>query len=76
MFYGEPDELSSHYKKIQQNHPVYIGKEFWYRLTGDENFYNIFTNAIGEIASEFDGSHLINEVIDKLSKEIEKVMDG
>lgn len=75
VFYGEPNELSSHYKKIQTNHPVYIGKEFWYRLTGDESFYNVFTNAIGEVASEFDNSQLINDVIEELSKEIEKITE-
>ena len=49
VFYGEPEELSSHYKNIQKNYPVYIGKEFWHRLTGDENFYNLITNAMAEV---------------------------
>ena len=75
VFYGEPDELSSHYKKIQKNYPVYIGKEFWYRLTGDENFYSTITNAMGDVASEFDGSSLINRIINNLADEIEKAFE-
>ncbi len=75
VFYGEPKELSGHYKNIQKNYPVYIGKEFWHRLTGDENFYSIITNAMGDVASEFDGSSLINRVINELAKEIEKTLE-
>ncbi|MGB8451786.1 MAG: PmeII family type II restriction endonuclease [Anaerocolumna sp.] len=75
VFYGEPNELSGHYKNIQKNYPVYIGKGFWHRLTGDENFYATLTNAIGDVASEYDGSQLINEVIVELAKEIEKTLE-
>jgi len=34
VVYGEEAELSSHYKKISANFPVFVGKEFWYHLTG------------------------------------------
>lgn len=72
VFYGEEKDLSNHYKKIQKHYPVYIGQDFWYRLTGDENFYHELTSAISEVASEFDGRELVNSVIDKLASEIEK----
>ncbi|NLL72389.1 MAG: restriction endonuclease [Clostridiales bacterium] len=75
VFYGEPNELSSHYKNIQKNYPVYIGKEFWHRLTGEENFYSIITNAMADVASEFDGSALIEKVIDELAIEIENALE-
>lgn len=39
VLYGEENQLSQHYKKIDAQFPVYIGKEFWHRLTGFENFY-------------------------------------
>lgn len=75
VFYGEPNELSGHYKNIQANYPVYIGKEFWHRITGDESFYKTLTNAIGEVASEYDGSQLIHNVIEELAKEIERTSE-
>src|SRR5699024_10286310 len=71
VFYGTPDELSGHYKKINEDHPVIIGAEFWYRLTGESDFYERLTDAIGDIATEFDGTELINKVIKSLSIEIE-----
>lgn len=72
VFYGNPYELSSHYKKIEQDYPIYIGQDFWYRLTGDANFYSELTAAVDEVAAEYDGRELLEEVIDKLTIEIEK----
>ncbi|RSK27608.1 restriction endonuclease [Bacillus sp. HMF5848] len=70
VFYGTPQELSGHYKKINQEYPVIIGSEFWYRLTGEEDFYQRLTDAIGDVASEYDGTELLEHVIDSLAKEI------
>ncbi len=75
VFYGDQMELSVHYKTIQKKYPVHIGRDFWNRLTGDDFFYSRLTNAIGEVASEYDGSQLIRDVIKSLSKEIEKIME-
>lgn len=72
VFYGEEADLSTHYKEIQKEYPVHIGKDFWYRLTGDKNFYQELTSAIDEVASEYDGREMLDQVIEKLTKEIEK----
>lgn len=72
VFYGTPKELSGHYKKINQEYPVIVGAEFWYRLTGEEDFYDRLTGAIGEVASEYDGSDLMDKVINSLAIEIEE----
>ncbi|QAT41799.1 PmeII family type II restriction endonuclease [Aminipila luticellarii] len=72
VFYGEEKDLSGHYKKIKKDYPVYIGQDFWYRLTGDSSFYKELTAAIDEVASEYDGRELLNTVINKLADEIEK----
>jgi hypothetical protein len=74
-FYGKSSELSTHYKNIQKEYPVYIGQDFWYRLTGDINFYDELTKAIDELASEYDGRDMLAQVISNLSKEIEKAED-
>lgn len=72
VLYGEENELSAHYKNIQKSYPVYIGQEFWKRLTGDENFYFELTNAIGEVAIEVDGRATLEKTINALAAEIEK----
>ncbi|MEK4971643.1 PmeII family type II restriction endonuclease [Niallia sp. FSL R7-0648] len=74
VFYGTPKDLSAHYKKINIEYPVIIGQEFWYRLTGELNFYQKLTDAIGDVASEVDGSEMIETVIKELAKEIEETL--
>jgi hypothetical protein len=70
IVYGETSEISSHYKKIGESFPVIIGKDFWHRLTGQENFYFQLIDAIGEVALEVDASNIVQETIDKLAIEI------
>lgn len=73
VFYGERKDLSASYKKIDEEYPVYIGKEFWHRLTGDEMFYDVLTNAFADIAVESDGREIIETVLDKLTIEIKRM---
>ncbi|TLG99037.1 restriction endonuclease [Bizionia argentinensis JUB59] len=40
VLYGESSQLSQHYRRIDEKHPVIIGKEFWHRITGYPDFYN------------------------------------
>lgn len=72
VLYGTPDELSGHYKELMKHYPVYTGKDFWHRLTGDENFYSDLIERIGGIANKIDGTKILDETISKLSKEIEE----
>ena len=75
VFYGEPKDLSNHYKQIQKQHPIHIGKDFWYRLTGDKNFYGELTSAIDDVAAEYDARTMLQSVISDLSQEIEQAED-
>ena len=68
VFYGEPEDLSMNYQKIKQDYPVYIGQEFWHRLTGDKEFYSKLISSFAEVAKELDSSELLNKVIQELSK--------
>ena len=71
VLYGEKAEISSHYKKINEKYPVIVGQEFWYRLTGNIEFYLDLINTVGEVAIEVDGTKVLEETIDVLAKEIE-----
>lgn len=69
--YGSHETLNSFYLTIDKKYPVLAGNEFWTHLTGDVLFFDELTDAIGDIANEFDGTEVIEEIIDSLSKEIE-----
>lgn len=75
VFYGDHSELSSHYRRIEEEYPVIVGAEFWHRLTGRADFYTRITNAIGDVASEYDCSELVESVIDDLAEQIAEMLD-
>lgn len=72
VFYGTKNDLSTMYRTIDRSHPVYVGKDFWHHLTGDPSFYDELINEIASIATEVDGTELLNNVIRQLSTEIEE----
>jgi hypothetical protein len=71
VIYGEMNELSSHYNRINSQFPVIVGQEFWYRLTGKNDFYFDLINATAEIAIEVDATTVIQTTIETLAKQIE-----
>lgn len=71
VLYGTTEELSSHYKSLETNYPILVGQDFWYRLTGDEDFYFNLIDEIASTAINADGRELLEETISKLACEIE-----
>ena len=70
VIYGSPNDLNNHYKKIDDEYPVFIGADFWHRVTGDEEFYDKLIDSIGEVAIEVDASERIKETLKILAEEI------
>jgi len=69
VIYGSPPELSGHYLRISNpyHHPVFVGADFWVRLTGDENFYTDLVAAITHVAETTDCAMLLDQVISQLA---------
>lgn len=70
VLYGDPRDLSGHYRRIKETHPVYIGQEFWYRVTGEIDFYDRLTDAIGAEAVSFDGAAAIERAVARVARDI------
>lgn len=77
--YGTINEISGHYKKIQNSPvggqmsiPIFIGQDFWARLTGDKNFYNEMISVFIELFEQEDYSSLLDKDLENLSKGIEE----
>lgn len=68
--YGTRKDLSSHYKKIDEDYPVYTGDEFWTHLTGDAHFYEDLINAFAEVAADINASGMVEETVEKLAQNI------
>lgn len=67
--YGTYDEISANYKRLetQYSYPVIVGQDFWYRLTGDPEFYSDLIDAIASVANEIDGRETIQNTIESLA---------
>ncbi|HAT4144840.1 PmeII family type II restriction endonuclease [Clostridium perfringens] len=72
VFYGTKSELSAHYKELDKTYPVFVGEDFWYRLTGDKNFYYDLIDSIASSAIEEDCREILDKTIKSLSEEISK----
>lgn len=70
VLYGEEDQLSQHYKKIDQTHPVIIGKDFWHRVTGFPNFYNKLVKELDALILEIDNEDFFEKGYMALAEEI------
>jgi len=46
---------------------LYVGKKFWYCLSGEEKFYEELIQAIASVAVETDGKELLEETIKNLA---------
>jgi hypothetical protein len=71
VLYGTPGDLSGHYLEIKKDFPVFVGQEFWERLTGEKDFYLELSNALAEVADEYDGVAVLEDSISKLAADLE-----
>lgn len=71
VLYGDEQDLSQHYKAIDKQFPVIIGKEFWHRLTGFPNFYEKLVASLDTMILELDTENLLKDGYTALAKDIE-----
>lgn len=71
VLYGEEKDLSQHYQKINNIHPVIVGRDFWHRVTGFPNFYEKLVVQLHKKIETIDTKDLINVGCAKLAKEVE-----
>jgi hypothetical protein len=70
VLYGTPEQLSQHYLEINKTYPVYIGSEFWHRITGYANFYEDLVIALDHTISELSTDDFIENGWKTLAEEI------
>jgi len=70
VLYGELNELSMHYKKIDEIHPVIIGRDFWHRITGFHDFYDGLVLALHETINNLNTKEFITNGCEELTNEI------
>lgn len=71
VLYGEENQLSQHYKKIDTQFPVIIGKEFWHRITGFPNFYEKLVSELDLLILTIETENFFEKGYLELAEEIE-----
>ncbi len=71
VLYGEEKQLSQHYKKINTQFPVIIGKDFWHRITGFSEFYPKLVIELDSVINSFETEGFFKEGFELLLKEVE-----
>lgn len=72
VLYGNDEDLSGNYKKLNEKYEIYVGKEFWKRLTGDDDFYFEIIKAFGKVADDINGKAQLQKTVKKLAEDITK----
>ena len=72
VLYGEESQLSQHYKKIDEKHPVIIGADFWHRITGHPEFYNKLVSKLDNLILELDTEDFFKQGYLVLAEEIKE----
>lgn len=70
VLYGDREQLSSHYLKIDQRYPVLIGADFWHRVTGFPHFYASLIAAIDQLIASMSGSDSFQAAYERLLADI------
>lgn len=72
VLYGERKQLSQHYLKIDQKHPVHVGTDFWHRITGHPNFYMKLCAELDKKIFAFESDGFFEQGLNLLTKEVEE----
>ena len=71
VLYGTEEQLSQHYRKIDNTYPVIIGAEFWHRLTGFPDFYNKLVTSLDSMILNINTENFFERGYMVLASEIE-----
>jgi len=72
VLYGTENQLSQHYKKIDEKHPVIIGVEFWHRITGFPDFYTKLVINLDKMILSLDTEQFFKKGYTDLAEEIKE----
>jgi hypothetical protein len=70
VLYGNEENLSANYKKLRDRHhySIYVGGDFWHRLTGDQFFYQKLIRRLAATANESETTFDLDLVIAELAQ--------
>jgi hypothetical protein len=71
VMYGKASQLNPPYRRLERAFPIFVGQDFWTRVTGDASFYTEFSRAIMQLGRELANHELFSSAVAELTAEIE-----
>ena len=73
--HGEISNLNSSFKKLDPKYAVFVGGDFWHRVTGDPNFYRELSFRLSWSAAAAGSKVALSDAIKRVEREIVKSRD-
>lgn len=72
VMHGDRSDLSANYKALEDQHgyALYVGQDFWLRLTGSETFYDRLIAVIADVAVKANSTQLLADVEAQLALQL------
>ena len=71
VVYGDRESLNHSYQRIDKVYPVFIGADFWYRITGFKDFYSELNLKIDDLVTNLTSDDFFNRGCKMLEAEID-----
>lgn len=70
IIYGSVADINAHYVALQSRFELFVGADFWHRITGHPNFYNDLTRELRHLIEEFDTHGRVQSGLNSLTNRI------
>jgi len=71
IIYGSESKLNSSYTSLQKSYDIFVGKVFWHRITGFEDFYDNLETRMRNLPIELNTEGRFDNGLERLTQQIE-----
>ena len=72
VIYGSEEDMNASYQELAKTHNIFLGKDFWHRITGDETFYGQLSQAMIELSNNLDIEGQFQMGLERLTNKVEE----
>lgn len=70
VIYGSENDLNGSYVNLQEEFDIFVGKQFWQRITGYEDFYDNLSERLRIVSENLDTDGRFGAGLDRLTEHI------
>ncbi|WP_312365570.1 PmeII family type II restriction endonuclease, partial [Sphingobacterium sp.] len=70
VIYGSENDLNQNYLRLQEEYEIFIGVDFWYRITGYEDFYVNLGERLRDLSESLNTDGMFNIGLERLTNNI------